>query len=311
MGFGAQRAITDLMRHIEGEVPRCRIGGDDPWNPLLVIPAPRGFAAWIGYKGGSYIAFVSRRVEPVTMWHKLVGHRKDPLSNVWTLASHFFHDHFPPDQPAPSHAPTTAPGAASTSSPPVASEATERAVGGIPGGAHFVMDRQRYPRIPSVELLQEIATGLEAIFAEGSCPTVVDGQPTPTIMLTTHGAEQFVIGGAYNSLAAVVFVAGEDEEAVTRRGPYLLDCEFVHEPISATLMIAAEFIALLEEARDDESLPLRLRADLEDEATAARLLAGAMFMSFVKHGDQQAPGSLTRRARWAIEPLRQAFLLTD
>ena len=312
MGFGTQRAIVDLMRRVELEIGGVRIGGDDSWNPLLIFPVPAGYFGWVAFRGGTYIAFVSRRTAPEQVWHREVGRRREDLGQVWARISTFFGEVLPaPDAPAPVPSPNAPapPKVVPTNVGPSIPSAGARA--GLPGGAHFTLDLVNYPEFPSVELLENAVGGLRAMFAEGSEPTVVAGSRGPTLTLTTHEYERFVVFGVHNSLVATVYSADERGEPFARRGPYMLDCEFVHEPVSATLMIGAEFISVLEEARDNDSLPLQLRADLESEAVTARIVGASMFLQFTQAADEKPPGDLQRRARWAIEPLRQAYYLAD
>ncbi len=311
MGFGSQRAIVDLMRRVELEIDGVRIGGDDSWNPLLIFPMPAGYAGWVAFRGGTYVAFVSRRTPPEQVWHREVGRKREELGHVWARISTFFGDVLPdPTEPAvalPPKAPIhqVVPSNVGPSIPSAGARA------GLPGGADFTLDQVNYPAFPSVDLLESVAGGLRTMFAEESEPTVAVGSHGPTLTLTTHDYERFVAFGVHNSLVATVYSADEQGEPYARRGPYMLDCEFVHEPVAATLMIGAEFIRVLEEARDNDSLPLQLRADLESEAVTARIVGASMFLEFTQAADEKPPGNLQRRARWAIEPLRQAYYLAD
>lgn len=77
-----QKAMITLLDYVENSVPEARLAGDS-YDPVLFLPAPPGYAAWVAMRGKDYVAFISRRTPPEQVRHRIVGRWGDHPSSVW------------------------------------------------------------------------------------------------------------------------------------------------------------------------------------------------------------------------------------
>lgn len=291
------------MKRVEPEVSGVHVGGDDPWQPCLVFPLPAGYGGWVEFRGGEYIAFISRRTPPEKFWQRTVGARRSDLSAVWWQISSFFGEVLSAEE---AHFVKTRPGVVPATSRTAPARVPSFENSGTTT-AEYKLDKLNYPQSPSPELFNDIRLLLSGMFEPGSDPTVDIGVNGPKLTLSAHSMERLVFFGIFNSLFVLHFKADSRGEPYLYSGPEALSCEFVHEAVSAALIIGAAFLAALEEARDDVANSLALRAALESESATARLIGADWFNTLVANVENGVATPLQRRGRWAMEALRVEY----
>lgn len=90
--FARQVGIVKLLRHVEGAIPSARIGNTSV-HPVLWLPAPTGYAVWVAFDKGVYVAFISRRTGKRRMWRKYVGHDRETPRQIWPRVSSWLNSH--------------------------------------------------------------------------------------------------------------------------------------------------------------------------------------------------------------------------
>lgn len=90
--FPEQAAIARLLTYVEHAIPAARIGGE-PGDPVLWLPAPQGYAVWVGVGEGVYVVFVSRRSQPQNVWHQYVGTWDEEPARLWPRVSGWLNAH--------------------------------------------------------------------------------------------------------------------------------------------------------------------------------------------------------------------------
>ncbi|GEM_PF-1397705 len=81
----SHQAITNLALFVERHLREARIAGK-PSDPILELPAPQGFAVWIAFRQGSYVATIYRNSGTPTSRDAVVGRPDEGVAAAWGRA---------------------------------------------------------------------------------------------------------------------------------------------------------------------------------------------------------------------------------
>jgi len=81
----SHQAITNLALFVERHLREVRIAGK-PSDPILELPAPQGFAVWIAFRQGLYVATIYRNIGTPTSREAVVGHPGEGVAATWSRA---------------------------------------------------------------------------------------------------------------------------------------------------------------------------------------------------------------------------------